>query len=504
MVGMFETQRKTTIEGDRCTMSDYSSNDDARREAARKRLQQRQARLNQTEAAENPLASRIQSMRPERGQANGDGASFGRSLRRPAAQQQNYYEDASPLPEDEFGYEEDVYTGSYDDEGEPERPQRKPRQTRQTRARATREREKQQDAPSFNAGSVAETLKSIGAFIVHYARIAGAAIAKGARFVARHAVALYHRLVERFGSRNTNIGLAVVAVLLLLLILLLRSCATPADPGEAALRSASQAVSAASFSNDDGAKPDQDYLVNLMGNEGAAAVLNAASQNADVYWIASHPTQFEQDGYNVEAKIFMLAANEPAAASYVRHWPDRYPQESPASDDATPNEDSGTSVPRLYQWDERWGYTVYSGTAFGITGCCPTALAMVYQALSHDTSVTPYDVAMLARNNGYETESEGTDASFLVHMAGDLGMACTELSPAATNLRTTLNAGHPLIINVGPGDFTENGHFIVATGLDSSGKVIINDPYSAVRSSKTWDVDTLVSQARSFYAYTYA
>ncbi len=477
-------------------MSDMSSQDEARREVARRRLQQRQARLNQNEEQANPLSSRIQSLRTERPQGRQSRSAQVGAQRETQAPKRSERSASQSLTNDQFGYEEDVYATSYDDAPEPETGKRRLR-------KPASDGGSDRNAPSFNTENALETLKSIGARIAHYAGIAGAAIVRGARFVAARAVELYHRMAERFGTRNTIIAIAVVVLLLILLILLARSCATPKDPGEAALKSAQQAVSAVSYSNDDGSKPDQDYLVNLLGNEEAAALLNAASQSQDAYWIASHPTEFERDGYAVQGKLFKLAAHEPAAISFVRNWPDRYPQET-ASGDATPTVESGTAVPRLYQWDERWGYTVYSSTTFALTGCCPTALAMVYQALSGDASITPYDMAMMARNNGYETEYDGTDGSFLVHMAGDLGLSCTELSPASTNLRTTLNAGHPLIINVGPGDFTENGHFIVACGLDSNGKVIVNDPYSAERSNQTWDVDVLVSQSKAFYAYSLA
>ena len=545
-------------------MSDYSSSDEARREAARKRLQERQARLNQTETSSNSLSGRMQSLRSSREDNRSDQSARPTRTRDRASQSVRSrfsrgkqeqsrvdYADA-PLADDDFGYAEDVYADSYpessgayngndgydryeadsgyndydanadydsyngynsfdgyddsdsdDYDDYDEEPVKQARAQRPKRTSSVSSKSRESKAPRFNTENAAETLKSIGRFIAHYARIAGAAIAKGARFVAEHAVNLYHTLVERFGARNTNIGLAILAVLIILLIVLLRGCATPSDPSEAAFKSASRAVSSVSYSNDDGAKPDQDYLANFLGYDQAALLLDAASKNQDVYWIAAHPELYEEDGYAVEAKLFRLAATEPAAVSYVRNWPDRYPQET-ASGDATPTTDSGTAFPRLYQWDERWGYTVYSSTSFALTGCCPTALCMVYQGFSGDTSVTPFDVAMMARNNGYETQYDGTDGSFLVHMAGDLGLSCTELTPAATNLRTTLNAGQALIINVGPGDFTDNGHFIVATGLDSEGKVIINDPYSAERSNRTWDIDTLVSQAKAFYAYSAA
>ncbi len=57
-----------------------------------------------------------------------------------------------------------------------------------------------------------------------------------------------------------------------------------------------------------------------------------------------------------------------------------------------------------------------------------------------------------------------------------------------------------VICNVGPGDFTDNGHFLVITGVDDDGNLVINDPYSAERSGRrgTWKV---LGQTKALWAY---
>ena len=319
---------------------------------------------------------------------------------------------------------------------------------------------------------------------------------------ANSATAAYASLCERHGKRNVLIGAGVVVVLLIAIVFGIRACTTPADPEQTALNEAERAVSTASYSNDDGSKPIQSTLVGILGNEEAAKLLDAASSNAGVYWIASHPDSFVTDGDAVQVKLLKLAANEPDAVSFVREWPNEYPQDAPSGDASTPSADSGTNIPRLYQWDVRWGYTVYSSTSFALTGCCPTALTMVYQGLTGNTDKSPYDMGQLAHNGGYETQYDGTDGTFLLETADQLGLSCTQLTPIASNITSTLSAGQVRIVNVGPGDFTTGGHYIVACGLDDDGKVIVNDPYSAERSSKTWDVGTLVDQAKAIYAYS--
>ena len=73
----------------------------------------------------------------------------------------------------------------------------------------------------------------------------------------------------------------------------------------------------------------------------------------------------------------------------------------------------------------------------------------------------------------------------------------------ADHILSALQSGMPVICAVGPGDFTSTGHFIVLTGVDGNGKVIVNDPNSRENSKKTWDVETLMSQIRNLWGYSY-
>lgn len=246
---------------------------------------------------------------------------------------------------------------------------------------------------------------------------------------------------------------------------------------------------------------DEESLTNILGDDLASQLLAQAKTNNDAHWIAAHPDEYLEDGTIVRYKMLRLAAMESEAVPFVREWPTQYCADGP--DNSAPHTDkSSNGVPRLYQWDKRWGYTEYSSTTFALTGCAPTSLAMVYQARTGDTSKTPYDMGVYANENGFATEFDGTDGSLFSYGAAGLGLSCTELGIDSSALWQALSNGEIVVVNVGPGDFTDSGHYFVATGLADDGTVVINDPFSAVRSEKTWDIDTIINQTRALYAFS--
>ena len=246
--------------------------------------------------------------------------------------------------------------------------------------------------------------------------------------------------------------------------------------------------------------PDElaaDWLYYFMDREYVDMLLEAAEIDIDARWIATYPQKLDEDGMSVQYKLLKLAAMEPAARSFVREWPEAYPSTTPEACDPV---QQGT-VPLLLQWDKRWGYTVYSGTTFALTGCCPTSFAMVYQGLTGDSSYSPYDMGVYAKESGHMSEFNGTDTGFFYDAARRFGLQVEQISSSVSSAKSALQSGKVLICNVGPGDFTTGGHYIVITGVDSDGLLIINDPYSVVRSNKHWDADTVMSQTLALFAF---
>lgn len=226
--------------------------------------------------------------------------------------------------------------------------------------------------------------------------------------------------------------------------------------------------------------------------------LEAKQDDPRVVRIVNDAAALAQTGEHYQRKMLELAAKDPEALDYVADFPNRYPASSGTAYSDTV---ARGSVPDLKQWDQRWGYVEYCGAALGSTGCCPTSLSMVYMALTGKTDKTPADMAALATADGYAVDGEGTIGDFLADDAGKLGLACEEFSPSAESLVRYLKNGFFVIVNVGPGDFTDSGHFFVARGVASDGSIQINDPYSSVNTAKTWDANVIANQSIMMYAF---
>ena len=79
----------------------------------------------------------------------------------------------------------------------------------------------------------------------------------------------------------------------------------------------------------------------------------------------------------------------------------------------------------------------------------------------------------------------------------DMAKGISKNQPNKTIIKK-LKEGYPIICVVGPGDFTDTGHFIVMSGYQD-GKIKVEDPYSRKNSKKLWNLDRLKSQIKSMW-----
>lgn len=156
-------------------------------------------------------------------------------------------------------------------------------------------------------------------------------------------------------------------------------------------------------------------------------------------------------------------------------------------------------IPLFLQWDEKWGYDKYGDDYIAVAGCAPTSLSMVAVGLTGNTDINPLVVSNYAYDNGFYVEGVGSSWSLISTGARHFGLDSQELPLSKSSILSTLEAGNPIIVTVGPGTFTSTGHFLVLTGLTSDGKIKINDPNSKYNSSKSWDVGVFLKETRNLW-----
>lgn len=193
-----------------------------------------------------------------------------------------------------------------------------------------------------------------------------------------------------------------------------------------------------------------------------------------------------------------LLNSNPETAEFVLN----YDKESGKSHEIDlTNEIHAGEIPLFIQWDKRWGYEYYGNEMMAVDGCGPTSLAMVLAGLTQDAKWSPLEVARFAEENGFYVEGSGSSWDLMTTGASMLGASSHEVSLDASVIRNELEAGHPIICIMGPGDFTTSGHFIVLTGVNEDGTVRVNDSYSRINSDKSWNLEDIMPQMRNLWVF---
>ena len=139
-----------------------------------------------------------------------------------------------------------------------------------------------------------------------------------------------------------------------------------------------------------------------------------------------------------------------------------------------------------------------------VNGCGPTCLSMVCCGLTGEGTWNPYKVARMAEENGYYVKGQGSSWDLMSGGAAQLGLYAETVTFDETHILEVLQQGQPIICVMGPGDFTTQGHFLVLTGVDNDGKILVHDPNSRKRSEQSWELARLMTQIRNLWTYRVA
>lgn len=127
------------------------------------------------------------------------------------------------------------------------------------------------------------------------------------------------------------------------------------------------------------------------------------------------------------------------------------------------------------------------------SGCCPTCFAMVATYLT-GREITPIDVIEDFNPYCYEEGTDVTGTCF-PDISSKYGLDTTRIDWRDRDaIINELNEGHPIILAVGQGNFTNSGHFIVLLSINSDNRVVVADPNSISNSICDYDVDFILNQ----------
>ena len=146
------------------------------------------------------------------------------------------------------------------------------------------------------------------------------------------------------------------------------------------------------------------------------------------------------------------------------------------------------------QSDERWGNLKYGSDRISTHGCGPTAMAMVVSSMT-DTLILPQDMAKWAVDHGYWARHSGSYHSIVIGTATAFGLQAKGYTLRDTDsLREELMSGNLFVALMGPGHFTQSGHFIILRGVTLSGDILVADPGSLERSLTAWDAQLILDE----------
>lgn len=305
------------------------------------------------------------------------------------------------------------------------------------------------------------------------------------------------------GPRNIKIFLLILLALTCICSVELAVCCrydpelfhTVTDPVVTAVNSAVSAVSAAATNTVDAVREKIDALIR-KAEERAAAKRAAEELAAQQEALAKaqqealkHPDENVPTPVSAEDQTASLPLLETSAIIC---------DPSVTTLETVNNRDilTGGIFDLVYynQGDPVWCDLKYGRDRIGSHGCGPVAMAMVVSSLS-TTDMDPYSMAQHAVNNGYYARHSGSYHSIVIGTATDFGLQAESFTSRDTvALQDAILSGKLLVALMGPGHFTQSGHFIVLRGVTLSGEILVADPSSLDRSLTAWDAQLIFDE----------
>jgi hypothetical protein len=145
------------------------------------------------------------------------------------------------------------------------------------------------------------------------------------------------------------------------------------------------------------------------------------------------------------------------------------------------------------QYDPTWANKPYGTSTIALSGCGPSAMAMIITSLT-GRSVTPDVTAAYATSQNLYVQNVGSKWDIGKVLAEHWGLKATKIGIDETTINQVLISGG-LVITAGKGSlpFTTGGHFIAIRGVTTTGKWKIGDSGHNNTSGQEWDPQSILS-----------
>lgn len=209
-----------------------------------------------------------------------------------------------------------------------------------------------------------------------------------------------------------------------------------------------------------------------------------------------------------EAAIAQKAVHEKEVAR-LKEIEDKKTYSEKMNDQINQNQfEDRLKVPLILQTDEPWRdvfYGVEDGepltNTVAINGCAITALAMVSSFIEGE--LVPPTAILEWSGNRYFSEETGTAWHIFHDYAQEKDYEWIDLEDNIANAKKELKAGHPVIVSVKQGYFTEIGHVMVLTGYNEADNTFwLNNPSDneeKQHTSKAFTEDEVVNEALRYW-----
>lgn len=146
------------------------------------------------------------------------------------------------------------------------------------------------------------------------------------------------------------------------------------------------------------------------------------------------------------------------------------------------------------QGEEPWASQPYGSDAIAGYGCGPTTMAMAVASLT-DAETDPAAMAQWAVDHGHWARRSGSHHSIVQASAQANGLESESFTGRTPDeLIETILSGKLIVALMGPGHFTQRGHFILLRGVTLSGEILVADPNSLERSLIAWDPQLILDE----------